>query len=153
MNHRRSFLAGAGATLLTATAHPKPAAAGTGDRRKDVLYLHGMAWNTALPGLAGQLLLTFDVEADLGTGTGFGTASDSVHPEANFQFALTTARKAGNDFELVGSVIRATNPSNVGLPVRVLAEMHGEATRATVQLGSLTFRGAGSGPRALTDPE
>ncbi len=43
-----------------ATGFAKAAQAEQG-KPKELVYTHGLVWNRALPGLAGQLLLTFDV--------------------------------------------------------------------------------------------
>jgi hypothetical protein len=43
-----------------ATGSAKAAQAEQG-KPKELVYTHGLVWNRVLPGLAGQLLLTFDV--------------------------------------------------------------------------------------------
>jgi hypothetical protein len=131
------FALGGGATDSVKTAE-----AGQGDRAV-IIYTHGLVWNRALPGLAGELLLTFDVRADLETGTGFGTTSDSVHPEANFHFSIDSATRKGNTITLQGMVIQANDPANLGLPVALFAEFHGTTTAVTIELGDLAFRGSG----------
>jgi hypothetical protein len=102
-----------------------------------------MVWNTALPGLAGELLLSFDIRVNLQTGKGFGTCSDSVHPQANLQFTIAAAEKHGNRLTMQGTVIRANDPANVGQLVKIAGEMQGTATTVAIQIGALTFNGSG----------
>lgn len=113
------------------------------DDRKVITYTHGLVWNRALPGIAGELLLTFDVRVDRHTGTGFGAVSDSVHPEANLHFSIDSAQREGNTLTLQGTVILANDPANVGLTVTLFAEFHVITTAVTIELGELTFRGSG----------
>ena len=40
-------------------------------------------------------------------------------------------------------VTRATNPENVGLPIRILAQTQGDATAVAIRLGGHAFAGAG----------
>ncbi len=108
-----------------------------------VIYSHGMVWNTALPGVAGELLITFDVRAVIG-GTGLGTLADSVHPGINSHVAFNSAIRQGNVYTLQGTVIRSNDASNIGMPVTVVAEVFGDDTRAHIQVGDLTFMGAGA---------
>ena len=77
-NHRRDFLKASGAAIVGASA--ASVALGAPDDSQKAIYLHGMAWNRDLPGLFGELLLTFDIKVQPGK-TGFGTFSDDVHPE------------------------------------------------------------------------
>ena len=57
---RRNYLAATGGALLAASALASPAEA-IDDKNADVLYGHGMVWNRALPGVAGDLKLSFDL--------------------------------------------------------------------------------------------
>lgn len=144
MASRRDLLKGAGGALLAASALQAPAqAAPAGQQHQQEAYGHGMVWNTALPGLAGELLLSFDIRANLHTGKGFGTCSDSVHPQANLQFSIDAAQKHGNKFTMQGTVIRANDPAHVGQPVQLTGELHGTATTVTISIGGLAFHGSG----------
>ena len=44
---------------------------------------------------------------------------------------------------MTGVVTRANNPTNVGLPVKILAETRGDTTAIAIKLGDLAFGGAG----------
>lgn len=147
---RRTCLKATGAALLSAAALPAVAneAQGHDENDADVLYGHGMVWNLNLPGVAGDLKLSFDLRVNLETGTGFGSANDPVHPDWNIHFAINSARRqrlrAGEDrFTLTGVVTRANNPANLGLPVEILAETRGDSTAIAIALGDLAFGGAG----------
>jgi hypothetical protein len=147
---RRKYLAAAGGALLAASALPA-LANDDHDHAKgdaDVLYGHGAVWNQDLPGVAGDLKLSFDLRVNLESGAGFGTASDPVHPDWNFHFAINTTeqkklRKGETRYTMWGVVTLATNPSHVGLPVRILAETQGDGTAIAIALGDLAFAGAG----------
>lgn len=141
MASRRDCLRGAGGALLAAAA--LSASAEAGQDHHEGVYGHGMVWNRGLAGLAGDLLLTFDIAADLQTGKGFGTCSDSVHPETNLHFSVEAAEKHGNTITMRGLVTRASNPANLGQPVKLLAELKGTATTVTIELGGLVFHGSG----------
>src|SRR2546421_8457082 len=86
---RRNYLAAAGGSLLAASALALPAEADEGKSDGDTMYGHGMVWNRELPGILGDLRLSFDLRANLQTGLGFGTAEDPVHPDWNSHFAIT----------------------------------------------------------------
>ena len=116
--------------------------------KADTLYGHGMVWNRELPGEAGEVKLSFDLRANLETGTGFGTAEDPVHPDWNIHFAINSTRQEklrGNEtrYTMFGVVTRANTPSNVGLPVRIIAETRGDTTAIAIAIGDLAFGGAG----------
>jgi hypothetical protein len=146
---RRNVLASTGSALLAAGALSLPGEAhadqGTGG---DTLYGHGMVWNRDLPGILGDLKLSFDLRVNLVTGLGFGTADDPVHPEWNSHFSITgieqEKRPRGETrYTMVGEVTRATNPQNVGLPVRIIAETAGDTTAIAIRIGEHAFGGAG----------
>lgn len=146
--NRRNMLAAAGGAMLTAGALAAPAEADEGNKEGDVLYGHGMVWNRELPGELGQLKLSFDLRANLETGIGFGTATDPVHPNWNLHFAIQSVvrekrPKGESRFTMVGIVTEATNPDNVGLPVRILAETKGDTTAIAIRIGEHAFGGAG----------
>ena len=113
-----------------------------------MLYGHGMVWNRELPGVAGELKLSFDLRVNLETGTGFGTANDPVHPDWNLHFAINSTQQEklpGGEtrYTMSGQVISANNPGNVGLPVRIIAQTSGETTAIAIAIGELAFAGAG----------
>jgi hypothetical protein len=147
---RRKYLTTTGGALLAAAGMPALA-----DNRRardkddaEVLYGHGMVWNRDLPGEAGDLKLSFDLRVNLETGAGFGTASDPVHPDWNIHFAIDSVQrqkvpKGEARFTMTGTVIRAANPNNVGLPVKILAETRGDTTAIAIALGDMAFGGAG----------
>jgi hypothetical protein len=141
---RRRVLATTGAALATASA---PLAAQPGRQAPDTLYGHGTVWNRDLPGLAGTLNLSLDLRVSLATGTGGGSASDAVHADENFHFAITeTVReRARNEdrFLLSGHVTEAVNPAYVGLPVRIAAQTQGNTTAVVIRVGDQVFMGAG----------
>lgn len=146
---RRKYLT-AGTALLAASVLPTLADNdhGHGGHDADVFYGHGMVWNRDLPGVAGDLKLSFDLRVNLETGVGFGTADDPIHPDWNIHFAInaTGLRKLRNGetrYAMWGVVTRANNPANVGVPVRILAETSGDTTAVTIALGELAFAGAG----------
>jgi hypothetical protein len=144
---RRNCLAAAGSALMAATAlpvdaKPKPKSRG------DVLYGHGMVWNRDLPGVAGDLNLSFDLRVNLETGLGAGSAHDPVHPDWSLHFniqSIERKRVHGGEtrFTMIGEVTQATNPANVGLPVAILAETRGDTTAIAIALGEMAFAGAG----------
>jgi hypothetical protein len=127
-------------------------AANAQDRREDddseVLYGHGQVWNRALPGVAGELKLAFDLRVNLDTGVGFGTAQDPVYPDWNVHFAIESAtrtrlRGGETQFTMKGVVTQATNPASVGLPVRIIAQTRDDTTAIAIAIGELAFAGAG----------
>ena len=101
-----------------------------------------MAWNRDLPGLLGELLLTFDIKVHLGK-TGFGTFADDVHPEFNSHFSIDSVTRHGDVYKMTGAIIASRDPSSIGTPLTIIAEADGEKTTATITLGNNTFRGAG----------
>ena len=147
---RRSHLAALGSTLLAASSL-SAADDGHGSRQDEdaeVLYGHGLVWNRALPGTAGELKLAFDLRVNLETGAGFGTACDPVYPDSNVHFAIDSAqrtriRRGESQFMLKGVVTQANNPASVGLPVRILAETRGDTTAIAIAIGDQAFAGAG----------
>lgn len=138
---RRTYLR-TSAAVVAAAAIAGPAAARTTSGQQ--IYLHGQAWNQSLSGQAGELLLVFDVWADIEASTGLGTASDAVFPSSNIHLEITSANAHGNIIELAGKVSRAADPDNVGKSVKIVAErLEATATRAEVTIDGQTFRGAG----------
>jgi hypothetical protein len=156
---RRTYLAAAatGAALLAAGAMAPGATADNGKKEKekekqspnaDVLYGHGMVWNRELPGVAGDLQLAFDLRVNLETGSGFGSASDPVHPDWNSHFSIdlvTQEKRPGGEtrYTMTGVVIRSTNPALEGQPVAIVAETVGDTTAIAIRIGELAFAGAG----------
>ena len=140
VNDRRNFLKAGGAALVAASA--SSVAFADHDDTPKAIYLHGMAWNRDLPGLFGELLLTFDLKVQLGK-TGFGTFSDAVHPEVNSHFSINSITKHGDVYTLGGEIIASRDPGSVGVPITIVAQTDGEKTTATITMGSYTFKGAG----------
>ena len=147
---RREYLTAAGSALLAASALPALADNdhGRDEDDADVLYGHGMVWNRDLPGVAGDLKMSFDLRVNLETGAGFGTAADPIHPDWNIHFAINSTqqqklRRGDKRYTMIGVVTRANNPANVGLPVRILAETRGDTTAIAIALGEMAFAGAG----------
>src|SRR5438093_10100970 len=140
VSYRRNFLKAGGAALVAASASSVTIAAP--EPADKAVYLHGMAWNRNLPGLLGELLLTFDVKVQLG-GTGFGTFADDVHPEVNSHFSIDSVTRHGNVYTMTGAIIASRDPASMGTPITIVAESDGEKTTATITMGSHTFTGAG----------
>jgi hypothetical protein len=118
------------------------------DDNADVLYGHGMVWNRDLPGVAGDVKLSFDLRVNLETGKGFGTADDPIHPDWNIHFAVDSIEvqkrpKGEKRYTMKGVVTRANNPNNLGQPVKLIAETVGDTTAIAIRLGDLAFGGAG----------
>ena len=154
---RRQYLTAAGAALLASGALPalagkQPILAGNEPHRDkddaEVMYGHGMVWNRDLPGVAGELRLSFDLRVNLETGTGLGSAHDPLHPDWNLHFAIQSTeeekvRKGESRFTMSGVVTSANNPTNVGLPIRIIAQTRGDTTAIAIAIGDLAFAGAG----------
>ena len=147
---RRDHLAAMGSALLA--AGPLADGANAQDRRDDgdaeVLYGHGQVWNRNLPGVAGEVKLSFDLRVNLATGVGFGTAHDPIFPDWNVHFAIDSAHRTKmhsgeTQFMMRGVVTQANNPASVGLPVRILAETRGDTTALAIAIGDQAFGGAG----------
>ena len=140
LNDRRNFLK-TGTAALVAVSVPSVSTATPNDTQQ-VFYGHGMAWNPELPGIFAQLRLTFDIAVRLG-GIGLGTFGDDVHPEFNSHFKINSASKQGNVHTFDGEVTAARDPSMIGMPVTIVAEVEGSTTGVTITLGTHTFKGAG----------
>lgn len=145
---RRNYLAAAGGALMAAGALALPDEAEAQDQDAETLYGHGMVWNRDLPGVAGDLKMSFDLRVNLETGQGFGTAEDPIHPDWNIHYAIQSVEKTRrprgeNRFIMKGVVTRANNPANVGLPVVIAAETSGDATAVVIRMGDMIFSGAG----------
>jgi hypothetical protein len=146
---RRNHLAAMGSALLAASSlSAVKAQDGRDDDDAEVLYGHGLVWNRALPGVAGEVKLAFDLRVNLETGLGFGTAHDPLYPDWNVHFAIDSAertrlRRGEAQYMLKGVVTQANNAASVGLPVRILAETRGDTTAIAIAIGDLAFAGAG----------
>ena len=147
---RRDHLAVVGSALLA--TGPLAGDANAQDRRDDgdaeVLYGHGLVWNRALPGVASELKLAFDLRVNLEAGTGFGTAQDAVYPDWNVHFSIDSAertrlRRGESQYALKGVVTQANGGFAVGQPVRILAQTRGDTTAIAIAIGDLAFGGAG----------
>src|SRR5262245_55227165 len=136
---RRDVLKIASAGLLGAAVPGVAAAAGRGEDAPEEgdltsregsnngpkpIYLYGCGWNKDLPGVFGEVCLTFDMRAEL-NGTGLGTFGDDVHPEINSQFEITSAKKQGNQYVFSGRIIASKDSSLVGMLVKIVAEKTG----------------------------
>jgi hypothetical protein len=147
---RRDHLAAISSALLAAGTLPA-AAQPTGRRSDDdaeVLYGHGQVWNRELPGVAGELKLSFDLRVNLETGVGQGTAHDPVHPEWNLHFSINSAertklRSGESQLALKGVVTNSNGGFAVGEEVRILAQTSGDTTAIAIAIGELAFGGAG----------
>ncbi len=148
IRNRRTFLKTAGAALAAVPVLREQAEAQ--EQPAEVIYSHGMVWNTELPGVFGELLITFDVRAVIG-GTGLGTLADSVHAGINSHVAFDSATRQGNVYTLQGTVIRSNDPGDVGTAVSVVAEVFGDATIAQIEVGDRIFMGAGIGVGELQE--
>jgi hypothetical protein len=145
---RRNCLAATGSALLAASALSLPAEAEGGRDEGEVLYGHGLVWNRDLPGDAGDVKMGFDLRVNLETGMGFGTAEDPVHPDWNIHYAIQSVERIRRPrgetrFIMTGTVTRANNPANVGLPVKIAAETSGDSTAIAIRIGEMAFAGAG----------
>src|SRR5215475_1971696 len=141
MGDRRSFLAGAGASVL-AIAFLQPAEAGVFPnavaagarvvggtiipRTPIEAYVGGLVSNRDLPGLSGQLLL--NVYLSVENGTGVGTISDPAHPQVNSHVEIHESRRHGNEFQFDGVVILSNDPTRVGQQVLIVATVQGDFT-------------------------
>jgi hypothetical protein len=144
---RRNVLKAAGAGLVAAAV---PVAARAGAPGEDVLeagevenhhgpkpvFLHGCGWNHDLPGVFGQVCLTFEMRAELG-GTGVGTFRDDVYPEVNSQFEIRKATRHGDVYTFEGEITASHDPSLMGLAVKIVAEKTGTGKgKATITVGT-----------------
>lgn len=143
-----AFLAAGAVPALADEKHKKKGGGHGQQEDAEVLYGHGMVWNRDLPGVAGDLRLSFDLRVNMETGVGFGTAHDPLHPDYNLHFAIGTAHRENlrggeSQYTLTGIVTDAVNPDNIGLPVKILAQTQGNTTAIAIALGELAFAGAG----------
>jgi hypothetical protein len=151
---RRNLLKAAGAGLVAVAVPAAAAGAVTGAQASaedeagqglaeseshhgpQPIYLYGCGWNRDLPGVFGQLCLTFDVRAEVG-GTGLGTLRDDVHPEVNSQVQINSATRHGKMYTLKGEIVASADASMLGLPVKFVAEKTGTGTgKATITVGT-----------------
>jgi hypothetical protein len=144
---RRDCLTATGGALLAASALSAPAET-SNSKMGDTLYGHGLVWNRDLPGVAGDLKLSFDLRVNLETGQGFGTADDPLHPDWGIHYDIHSIEpqrrpRGETRYIMTGVVTEAVDPSKVGLPVRILAETSGDTTAVAIALGDLAFGGAG----------
>src|SRR5438874_7005022 len=131
--NRRNVLAAAGGAVLAAGALALPADADESRNAADTLYSHGMVWNRALPGVAGDLKLTFDLRVNLQASEGIGTAEDPIHPDWNIHFSINSIvsekRPKGEiRHTMKGVVTNANNPAMIGKSVAIIAETAGDMT-------------------------
>jgi hypothetical protein len=141
VSSRRDLLKVAGAGLVAAAA-PSVAAAERDAGADETLhpnrsvYLWGCGWNRELPGVFGEVCLTFEMRALL-NGTGVGTFRDDVHPEVNSQWRVDRVRRHGNTYTFEGEVIASRDPGLVGQPVKIVAKKTGnDQGSASITVGS-----------------
>ena len=134
-------------SLLAAGALALPAGADEGQNGGDTMYGHGMVWNRDLPGVLGELRLSFDLRVNLETGKGFGTAEDPIHPEFNTHFSIDSIqrqkRPGGESRFIMTGMTEPGNASDVSQPLRIIAETAGDTTAIAIRIGDHTFAGAG----------
>jgi hypothetical protein len=151
---RRDHLVAMGSALLAAgslstTVDAQDARQGReNDNDAEILYGHGLVWNRALAGIAGELKLAFDLRVNLDTGLGFGTAHDPVNPDYNVHFSIDSAertrlRRGDLQFMLKGTVTAGNGGFPVGQPVRIIAQTQGDTTAIAIAIGDQAFAGAG----------
>jgi hypothetical protein len=126
VSSRRDLLKVAGAGLVAAAAPSVAAAEHDGGGGETLhpdkpVYLWGCGWNRELPGVFGEVCLTFEMRALL-NGTGVGTFRDDVHPEVNSQWRVERAKRQGNTYTFEGTVISSRDPALVGQPVKIVAK-------------------------------
>lgn len=135
---RRNFLKVGGAALasagLIAASVPTAAAGalqdkpidteGGGNSRDRSVFMYGCGWNRAMPGVFGEVCLTFDARAELG-GTGVGTFHDDVHPEINSQFQINSATRNGDEYTFEGVITASRSRNMIGMQVVIVAESLG----------------------------
>ena len=145
---RRNFLKVGGATLASAaliasSGHPAMAGAlqdkpidteGDANSRDRSVFMYGCGWNRAMPGVFGEVCLTFDARAELG-GTGVGTFHDDVHPEINSQFQINSATRNGDEYTFEGVITASRTRNMIGMQVVMVAESLGNGRgRATITI-------------------
>jgi hypothetical protein len=134
-------------SLLAAGALALPAGADEGQNGGDTMYGHGMVWNRDLPGVLGELRLSFDLRVNVETGKGFGTAGDPIHPEFNTHFSIDSIqrqkRPGGESRFIMSGMTEPGNASDVSQPLRIIAETAGDTTAIAIRIGDHTFAGAG----------
>lgn len=141
---RRNFLK-AGGAMLAAAALPGAVMAQkdetetmNGNNNEPLpIYLHGCAWDRSLPGIYGQACFSFDVRADIRTGTGLGTIRDDVHPQVNSQFQINSVQRRGKKYTLRGVIVASQSPELIGMLVTIDAEwLEGEQGKASITIES-----------------
>ena len=141
VSDRRNFLKVAGAGLVAASVPSIASGAMSGTQikteedsaaRSRSVFMYGCGWNRALPGVFGEVCLSFDARAELG-GTGVGTFRDDVHPEVNSQFQINSATRQGDEYTFEGVITASRSRDLIGAQVRIVAESLGNGRgRATI---------------------
>lgn len=141
VSDRRNFLKVAGAGLVAASVPSIASGAVAGTQikteedsaaRSRSVFMYGCGWNRALPGVFGEVCLSFDARAELG-GTGVGTFRDDIHPEVNSQFQINSATRQGDEYTFEGVITASRSRDLIGAQVRIVAESLGNGRgRATI---------------------
>jgi hypothetical protein len=117
------------------------------DPTTDILTGHGLVWNS-VPGVAGEPGLSFDLNVDLETGTGFATVYDPIHPDRSLDFAIhSTQRETLHSGEIryimaaeidgsLGNKQKSWNPANF----RIVAEIDGSLGNKQKSWNPANFR-------------
>jgi hypothetical protein len=143
VSDRRNFLKVAGAGLVAASVPTIASATGAQSKGEDdstvrsrTVFMYGCGWNRALPGVFGEVCLSFEARADLG-GTGVGTFRDDVHQEVNSQFQINSATRQGDTYTFEGVIIASRRRDLIGARVMMVAESLGNGRgRATITVDS-----------------
>jgi hypothetical protein len=93
-----------------------------------------MVWNRDLPGIAGDLKLSFEQRVNLETGAGFRTAQDPIHPDWDTHFAINSTRQQ----KVVGGESRYTMIGDLW-SVRELVEACAQVGFSDVQVWRHTY--------------
>ena len=102
----------------------------------------GVASNPDLPGPAGELILNVYLAVNK-DGTGVGTVSDTLHPEANAHLAVQQFARQGNAVHFAGVIQAAHDPALVGRPFVVDGVVAGSFTTLELLLEGAKYVGEG----------
>jgi hypothetical protein len=137
MSSRRTFLAGAGATLLAPITLSGTKVDDQGQ------YFVGLVANPLLAGSDGERILKVYVSV-ASDGTGFGLLADRLDPKNNSHLEVQGRARYGDRYRWDGVVSRSNTPSLVGQRFTLSATVHGDAVSALeLALVEQTFSGSG----------